>query len=166
MLNMRPLRIVGIALLLVGIAGCTQEGDVKNHEVTVRAVMDKVQEKMTSEDHHLMNIKSEEETKFFASAKHFNRADIKEGYILEPLMSTVESELIIVIKTADQKAMEQVKKALNKVLSDQFAHWEGYIPSQYELVKNNKIKQQGNFIIYATSKHVDDIIKVFQDEVR
>ena len=72
----------------------------------------------------------------------------------------------MVVKAKDEKASESVKDGFEKVLSDQEATWSMYLPDQYELVQENQIKQQGNYLLYVTSDVADKIVKVFEESVK
>lgn len=61
---------------------------------------------------------------------------------------------------------QKVLKMGLKVLSDQEATWSMYLPDQYELVQENQIKQQGNYLLYVTSDVADKIVKVFEESVK
>ena len=95
----------------------------------------------------------------------FNPEDIKSGYILQNLMN-VRSELIMVAEGKYAKATESFKSSYEIVLSNQEATWLTYLPDQYELVKNNKIKTKGNYILYVTSEESEKIIKLFEKAVK
>lgn len=98
-------------------------------------------------------------------ADHFNQDDIEQGTILTPMMN-VKSTLIFVVKAKDEAAVTKVKEGLEKVKSDQEATWSTYLPNQYELVKANQIKVQGNYLLYVTCDKADDIVKIFEEQVK
>ena len=95
----------------------------------------------------------------------FNTEDIKSGYILQPMMN-VKSELIIVAEAKDAESTENIKASYEKVLSDQDEMWSRYLPDQYELVKANKIQTQGNYVLYVTSSQAEEIVKIFEEQVK
>ena len=95
----------------------------------------------------------------------FNTEDIKSGYILQSMMN-VKAELIIVAEAKDATALENIKLGYEKVLSDQDAMWSRYLPDQYDLVKANVIKTQGNYALYVTSQESEAIVKIFEEQVK
>ena len=44
--------------------------------------------------------------------------------------------------------------------------WSRYLPDQYELVKANKIQTQGNYVLYVTSSQAEEIVKIFEEQVK
>lgn len=179
---MKKLKMMLMALLLTVVAVGCSNGDktsdngstAGNETVSPETIMTKIQEKISSEyDMPLENgklpgfdmrdITNAENLGIYAD--HFNVADIEEGYILEPMMN-VKSSLIFVIKAKNEAAVTKVKEGLEKVKSDQEATWSTYLPDQYELVKANQIKVQGNYLLYVTSDIADDIVKIFEEQVK
>lgn len=175
---MKKIKMMLVALLVTVVAvGCSnsksEEGST-NESVTAQGIMNKIQEtlaseyELTMEDGKLPGFDVYDMTdanQLGMYASHFNTADIEEGYMLLPLMN-VKSTLIMVVKVKDEAAAESVKEGFAKVLSDQEATWSTYLPDQYELVKNNQIKQQGNYLLYVTSDVTDKIVKVFEESVK
>lgn len=136
--------------------------------------MQKIQEKLADEydmkledgvlpGYLLVDMKDNDALGMYAD--HFNQEDIEEGSMLTPLMN-VKSTLIFVVKAKDQEAANRVKEGLEKVKSDQEATWSTYLPDQYDLVKANQIKVQGNYLLYVTSDIAEDIVKIFEQQVK
>lgn len=179
-------KIAGFLIGVLIITGCSSEeiGQASDQsEPTVKTIMDHIQEKI-SEDYNLMiidgvvsnatteeplyelvNLLSAEETEFFPFATHFNKEDLKAGYMLVPMDDTSHSELIIVVEISEPKAITSVSHAMEKILSDQEVMWSDYMEEQYEFVRMNKIAKQGNFVLYVTSAHATEILKIFQSRV-
>ena len=100
------------------------------------------------------------------TTKHFKPEDIKDGYVLRPIVTSDNAELLIIVQAKDKKAAESVKSAMGRVLSDQARQVADAKLETRELVKNNKTIRQGNFLIYVTWKHSADIIHTFEQHVR
>ena len=174
--------IMAVFALLVTV-GCSSDnggnGNVQesNSNATAREVMTHIQEVMGEEyglamedgvlsGYHIMDLKSEEDTQAFFLAEHFDLADIREGYILEPMMSMVRSELVIVIEANDTSGVEGVREAFEHIREAQEATWSQYLPDQYAFVQDNQIVTHGDFVLYATSEHVEEIVAAFEAKVR
>ena len=95
----------------------------------------------------------------------FNKEDLEEGTILMQMMN-IKSDQIIVLKAKDESKVEDLKAALEKVKEGQMSTWETYLPDQYELVKANKIQTQGNYVLYVTSSQAEEIVKIFEEQVK
>ncbi len=174
---MKKIKLIMMALVVTVLAvGCSkgsQEGE-STGEVSPKEIMTKIQEELATaydislEDgmlpgYNLIDMTNADEMLMFADI--FNTENIKSGYILQPMMN-VKSELIIVAEGKDEAAVEDIKASYEKVLSNQDAEWSRYLPDQYELVKANQIKTQGNYVLYVTSQDADKIVKIFEEQVK
>ena len=175
--------VMTLCVLLITV-GCSNNdnGDNEgtgetNSNVTAREVLNEIQNAMAMkydiavEDgvltgYHIMDLTSAEDTQAFFLAENFDLADIKEGYVLEPMMSMVRSELVIVVEAMNAAAVNQVVSSLESVRAAQEATWSQYLPDQYAFVQNNQIVTHGDFVLYATSEHVEEIVAAFEAQVR
>lgn len=94
----------------------------------------------------------------------FNSEDIEEGVVLQQMIN-IKSDLIIVVKAKDETKVEGVKESLNKVKEQQENIWSKYLPDQYEKVKNNVIKTNGNYVIYITYDNPESIEEKFESSL-
>gem|GEM_PF-5494430 len=164
---MKKLGMLVMALLLLGCADKNQ--DISLKEPTAENIILKIQEKLIETDkktYKLLDLKSESDMEFFSYAKNFNQDYIKAGYALEPEDANFSAELIIVLEMTEPEVENQVIQMMDKVTSDQTIKWADYIESQKQLVKTNQIKRQDSFVLYVTSKEANDIVKLFQKQVR
>ncbi len=174
---MKKIKLLMMTLLITVLAvGCSKgsEQGGETGETSPKQIITKIQETLSKaydtplEDgvlsgYHLTDMTNEEEMLMYEGI--FNSEDIKSGYILQPMMN-VKSELIIVAEAKDAESTENIKASYEKVLSDQDEMWSRYLPDQYELVKANKIQTQGNYVLYVTSEQVEEIVKVFEEQVK
>ena len=170
---MKKIKLLMMTLLITVLAVGCSKGSEQGGE-TGETSPTKIQETLSKaydtplEDgvlsgYHLTDMTNEEEMLMYEGI--FNSEDIKSGYILQPMMN-VKSELIIVAEAKDAESVENIKASYEKVLSDQDEMWSRYLPDQYELVKANKIQTQGNYVLYVTSEQVEEIVKVFEEQVK
>lgn len=176
-LRMKNLKMMLMALLALGlIVGCGKESEEnqESKETTPLGVITKIQETLadkhdlsleddTLSGYMLIDMKNVDEMMLYEGI--FDEADIESGYVLQPMMN-VKSELIMVAKAKDGDSAKNIKASYERVLSDQEATWSHYLPDQYEFVKNNEIKIQGNYVLYATSEYVDEVVEIFEGEVK
>lgn len=76
-------------------------------------------------------------------------------------MINVKADEIIVLKAADEKYIEDLKKALEEEGAAQEQQWSTYLPDQHEIVKNRIIKQEGLYLALIISEKAEDIEKAF-----
>ena len=174
---MKKIKLLMMTLLITVLAvGCSKgsEQGGETSETSPKQIITKIQETLSKaydmplEDgvlsgYFLTDMTNEEEMLMYEGI--FNSEDIKSGYILQPMMN-VKSELIIVAEAKDAESTENIKASYEKVLSDQDEMWSRYLPDQYELVKANKIQTQGNYVLYVTSEQVEEVVKVFEEQVK
>lgn len=164
-------------LLLVGfmLGGCAQKDKEERDKyltqpVTAKEIMEPMIEKEISfkgrhEEFVYLDLLNPEETEFFFPMKYLDVEDIKEGYALQGKRVT-QSSLLVVLEGKDKESVDRLEEAFNKVIAEQMEIWGDYIPDQYDMVKNNEIDREGNFLAYITSKHVDALKEIFENTVR
>lgn len=88
-------------------------------------------------------------------------ADLKQFAAYMPMMN-VKAEEFFLAEAADGKADAIVSaiESRQKMLDEQ---WAQYLPDQYELVKNYKLVQNGNYILFAVSENADTAVTVFDE---
>ena len=82
------------------------------------------------------------------------------GKVIMPMMN-VNSDELILLEAKTKEDVESLKASLELELAAQTQVWEQYLPDQYEKVKNNVIKTNGNFLLYVTSLDQDQIVEAF-----
>ncbi|WP_066496776.1 DUF4358 domain-containing protein [Abyssisolibacter fermentans] len=98
-------------------------------------------------------------------SKLFNKEDLEGGIVLQQMMN-VKSDLIIVLKAKDESSIDNLKASLEEVKKQQENIWSTYLPDQYEKVKNNIIKVEGNYLVYITYDNPENIITVFNNTLK
>jgi hypothetical protein len=73
----------------------------------------------------------------------------------------VNSDEIILLKAKDEAHVKSLKEALEREKEAQIKTWEIYLPDQFEKVKNNVIKTNGNYLLYVTYGNPDEIEAIF-----
>ena len=155
---MKKIKLIMMAVLVTVLAvGCSKgaENNTSTSEVSPEVIITKIQELLsTSYDiplqdgalpgYNVIDMTDPEQMLMYEGT--FNTEDIESGYILQPMMN-VKSELVMVAKAKDATALENIKAGYEKVLWDQDAMWSQYLPDQYEFVKGNVIKTQGNYAL-------------------
>lgn len=98
-------------------------------------------------------------------SKLFNNEDLEGGIVLQQMMN-VKSDLIIVLKAKDESSIDNLKASLEEVKKQQENIWSTYLPDQYEKVKNNIIKVEGNYLVYITYDNPENIETVFNNTLK
>lgn len=81
-----------------------------------------------------------------------------------PLMNTTATEILI--GKVKEGKMEEVKQAIEKRRNDLDDQWSRYLPAQYDLVKQAQVVENGNYILFAVSEHVNRIQTIFNESVK
>ena len=174
---MKKIKLIMMALVVTVLAvGCSKGSgnNESNNEVSPKSIITKIQETLSKSydipveegtllGYNVADMTDPEQMLMYEGI--FNTEDIKSGYILQSMMN-VKAELIIVAEAKDAAALENIKLGYEKVLSDQDAMWSRYLPDQYDLVKANVIKTQGNYALYVTSQESEAIVKIFEEQVK
>ncbi|PAB61089.1 DUF4358 domain-containing protein [Anaeromicrobium sediminis] len=164
--------LIIIVLTLFLFAGCSQQGTQVN--VSVKDIVENIKIQMIED----MKVAGAPEDMFKDGklpgymetdlglegqdviSKLFNKEDLEEGIVLQHMMN-VKSDLIIVLKAKDESKVTNLKASLEKVKEQQEHIWSTYLPDQYEKVKNNIIKAEGNYLVYITFDNPENIETVF-----
>lgn len=86
-------------------------------------------------------------------------ADLAEYGYYGSLIGVQASEFFIA-KVQSGK-METVKTAILSRQADLDAQWRQYLPEQYELVKNYKLVQNGDYVFFGVAEKVSDAVDIF-----
>ncbi len=87
------------------------------------------------------------------------------GKVIMPMMN-VNSDELLLLEAKTKEDVESLKTSLELELAVQTQVWEQYLPDQYEKVKNNVIKTNGNFLLYVTSSEQDQIVEAFDKQFK
>ncbi len=91
-----------------------------------------------------------------------NFDNIEEFYGKVPMMN-VHSTAVIGAKAKPGKASE-VKKELEKYHTQTGKNFETYLPDQYEITKNAKYVEKGDYVFLVMSENVDDVYNAIQSK--
>lgn len=111
-----------------------------------------------------ITIPSDDSNQFpgFLTNEIFNSEDIEEAISFEQMMN-VKSDIVIIIKAKDESKIANLQASLEEIKQKQEDIWSQYLPDQYEKVKNNVIKTNGNYLIYVTFDNPEAIIKAYDE---
>ncbi|MFO1442235.1 DUF4358 domain-containing protein [Bacillus sp. Bva_UNVM-123] len=102
---------------------------------------------------------------FYLEKLGIQEEQLQAGYVIAALMN-INSDEIILLEAKDETAAASLKTALEKELAAQTQTWSQYLPDQFEKVKNNIIKQNGNKLIYITYDHPDKMAEIFDAKTK
>lgn len=179
--------IMCLVLSMGMLAACgnneTDKSDSEKHEVSLEEVNKKIKDVISEDlksagiDEPLVDGKlmsyleidlmdtENPDRDFYLEKLEIQQEQLQAGYVIAALMN-VNSDEIILLEAKDETAAASLKKALEKELAAQTQTWELYLPDQYEKVKNNMIKQNGNFLIYITYDHPEKIAEIFDAKIK
>lgn len=83
------------------------------------------------------------------------------SYVVSTPMMNVHATEIAVFEVVDEAGRKAVKAGIEKRVKALKAQWETYLPAQYELVKNYKVVDRGNYVLFVISDAADAIINKF-----
>ena len=84
------------------------------------------------------------------------------SYVVSTPMMNVHATEIAVFEVVDENGRKAVKEGIEKRVEALKAQWGNYLPEQYELVKNYKVVDNGNFVLFVISEQADVIINKFK----
>lgn len=173
-------RVISLSLIILAIfnfVACSSKSNIKNVKVNdiveeVKGVIieDLKEVGIPEESFELeempgyltLDLAKEEDRQMF---NMFNQEDFESGVIIQPMMN-INSDLIIILKAKDNNKVDLLKKSLEEVKESQVNTWSQYLPDQYEKVKNNIIKVEGQYLIYITYTDADKIEDIFTSSLK
>jgi hypothetical protein len=180
---MKKLMNLVVFVLVFGlVVGCSNQDSEKNEEapkVTLEEISQKIKEQMAADmkeqgagedvlvdgelqgyiEVDLMDDK-DPSTPIYMEKMKLNKEELEDGIVLAAMMN-VNSDEIILLKAKDEAHVKSLKEALEREKEAQIKTWEVYLPDQFEKVKNNVIKTNGNYLLYVTSGNPEKIEEVF-----
>lgn len=180
---MKKLISLFVFVLVLGlVVGCSnQESEKKEeaHNVTLEEMSLKIKEQMAADmkeqgagedvlvegklqgyiEVDLMDEK-DSSTPIYMEKMKLNKEEVEDGIVLAAMMN-VNSDEIILLKAKDEAHVKSLKEALEREKEAQIKTWEIYLPDQFEKVKNNVIKTNGNYLLYVTSGNPEKIEAIF-----
>lgn len=135
--------------------------EVKPEEVTLTAgeVVDKITANIETPAN--MNM----DTQMFADTYGIDTALLKSYQVNMPMMVVHASE-IAVFELKDAKDASKVLSGINKRYEQMYETWSTYLPDQFELVKNYKTAQKGNYVLFVISDEASTIVSNFNSTIK
>lgn len=89
-------------------------------------------------------------------------SNVLKSYTISAPIEGEHATEIAVFEVKDSTGHEAVRAGVEKRISELKKQWETKSSEQYNLVKNYKIVEKGNFILFVVSKEADVIVSKFQ----
>ncbi|WP_461613641.1 DUF4358 domain-containing protein [Clostridium sp. Marseille-QA1073] len=156
----RLITLISALLIMFTFGGCVKkgnEGAIK--DIPVADIIAAIEEKV---DLNIVNLPKDETLE---KNYYINPEDVAEAEIKTAMMNVKSNELAI-IKVKDSSKVEDIKKSVEKRGEDLDKQWSSYLPDQYELVKNRKIKSIGNYVILIIDKEADQIEEIIESKLK
>lgn len=157
----RLITLISALLIVFTFGGCVKKGDegaIK--DISVADIIVAIEEKV---DLGIVGNLPKDET--LKKNYYINPEDVAEAEIRTAMMNVKSNELAI-IKVKDSSKVEDVKKSVEKRGEDLDKQWSSYLPDQYELVKNRKIKAIGNYVILIIDKEAEQIEEIIESKLK
>lgn len=144
-----------LGLLVAGIllTGCSKKDEPKPaKDVNLSELMTKIQNNTEIELPKLMLADKEA----ISSLYNIKEGDTKQA-VMALAMINVQADEVIMVQASSDK-MPAVKEALDQRMKTVESNWEHYLPEQYDLVKNRKTYENGEYYAIVISRNADKII--------
>jgi len=156
----RLITLISALLIVFTFGGCVKKGDEGTiKDISVADIITAIEEKV---DLNIVNLPKDETLE---KNYYINPEDVAEAEIKTAMMNVKSNELAI-IKAKDSSKVEDIKKSVEKRGEDLDKQWSSYLPDQYELVKNRKIKAIGNYVILIIDKEADQIEEIIESKLK
>jgi len=168
--------VVSLIILAMVMAACGSDSAGDSQDETEAVTMDTEEvmsqiESQISDDmdgetgmFQCANLTDEEDptSQMYIDTMGIERDLIASGFGYQSMMN-VNSTVIMVLEAASTDDVPAVEEGLEAYLDNQVGVWEQYLPDQYEKVENNVIKTAGNYLIYITYDHPENIEAIFDE---
>ena len=168
--------VVSLIVLTMVLAACGSDsaGDSRDETEAItmdtEEVMDQIESQISDDmDGEIgmfqrANLTDEEDPtgQMYIDTMGIERDLIASGFGYQSMMN-VNSTVIMVLEAVSADDVPAVKEGLEAYLDDQDRIWSQYLPDQHEKVKNNIIKTAGNYLIYITYDHPENIEAIFDE---
>lgn len=153
---------IGLFLLVIMVAfsmlGCSNNDSGK--DVDIKEISSQIEKKFGQDMPSLMELDDETLLNLYGIS-----SELLDNYVAKVPLMNVHATEIFIAKVKDNK-IDEVREGISKHKADLEDTWSRYLPAQYELVKNSKIVENGNYILFVVSEKADDIVKIFEDSFK
>lgn len=98
------------------------------------------------------------------SSLYYLDAGLLDGYIAKIPMMNVHATEFFIAKVKEGN-MDAVKEAVGKRQADMEAQWSQYLPEQLELVKNYKLVESGDYLLFCVCDDPEAAVAAFEGAV-
>lgn len=167
--------VVSLIMLAMVMAACGSDSEEAGNEteavtIDTEAVMDQIESQISDDMDgetgmsQRANLTDGEDPtgQMYIDTMGIERDLIASGFGYQSMMN-VNSTVIMVLEAASADDVAAVKEGMEAYLDNQVGVWEQYLPDQYEKVKNNVIKTEGNYLIYITYYNPENIETIFDE---
>ena len=147
--------LTGILVVACSNASDGGSGTDASFEDIYEAIKDEMAEGADVEQAGYMEVDLMEENSddfaaaIYEEALQLDQEQLSNGKVIAAAMN-INSDEMILLEAADASHVEALQEALENRKEDEYLSWETYLPDQFEKVKNNIIKTNGNFLLYVT----------------
>ena len=85
-----------------------------------------------------------------------------EQYVITTPSFIISSQCYMIVKPAEGKK-DKVKEALDNYFKTEENKWSTYLPAEYEIIKNRKFEEIGNYLVYIVSTDNDKVLETIKN---
>lgn len=164
---MKKLAVLLSVVLCLGLfAGCSQQNNNQNttSDVTPEQIWEQVEQTINPNGDALPAFLDEVSLDMLGQLYALTSDDIESFVLKTPMMNVQATEIFIAkVKPGRMDAVREAVTARQKALDQT---WSMYLPAQYELVKNYKTAEKGDFFLFVIAENADQVVSVFESAVQ
>ena len=85
-----------------------------------------------------------------------------EQYVITTPSFIISSQCYMIVKPAEGKK-DKVKEALDNYFKTEENKWSTYLPAEYEIIKDRKYEEMGDYLVYVVSTSNDEVMKTIKE---
>lgn len=90
-----------------------------------------------------------------------SKDDIKQSIVMMPMMNVQATEIAL-FEAKDEASLKNVIAGIEKRQTNKYEEWKRYLPDQFEIVQNYKMKVFGNYVCYVVAGNPDKLIDIYK----
>ena len=167
---MKKLAVILSLVLCLGLfAGCSQQNnnggnDSGTSTTTPDEIWTQIEKEINPNGDNLPSFMDEMSLDILTQVYALTSDDVDSFVLKTPLINVQATEIFIAkVKPGRMDAVKEAVTGRYKALDE---IWSRYLPDQYELVKNYKTAEKGDFFIFVVAEEADKIISIFEAAVK
>ncbi len=127
-----------------------------NKELSISEVMNKIVSVIPEDKHNMSELPKE----LYADLYGIDTGKFEDVLVFGSMMNVKANEIML-LKVKDIGDIESATKLLEERKNQVYKTWENYLPDQFEMVKQAKIKTNGKYAVLIISPNSDKVSDAF-----